>query len=160
MNFMANDDQQATDVTAPSTDISNADENVSAEEEEAVEEDSVADAPPAEAVNDFSLIKQGMIIRVYELIDDPTPKDAERTRIQVFEGMVIARKHGLEIGSTITVRKVARGNIAVEKIFPLFSPVIKKIEVVKQYTVRRSKLYFLRNPRQKLSESRVIKKSA
>jgi len=151
---MANDDQPSTTDVAKQESI---EEEV--QQDEGDGENPAADAP-AEAVNDFSLIKQGMIIRVYELIDDPTPKDAQRTRIQVFEGMVIARKHGLEIGSTITVRKVARGNIAVEKIFPLFSPVVKKIEVVKQYNVRRSKLYFLRNPRQKLSESRVIRKAA
>src|ERR1700733_587778 len=63
-----------------------------------------------------------------------------KTRIQLFEGLVIARKHGTEAGGTFTVRRVLSG-VGVEKIFPLYSPMIEKIELVKRSRVRRAKLY-------------------
>lgn len=66
-----------------------------------------------------------------------------KTRLQAFEGLVLARKHGREAGATFTVRRVASG-VGVEKIFPLYSPVIDKIEVVKRSKVRRAKLYHIR----------------
>ena len=65
-------------------------------------------------------------------------------RTQAFEGMVLARKHGTEIGATFTVRRVASG-VGVERIFPLFSPMVEKIEVTKKARARRSKLYYVRN---------------
>ncbi len=70
-------------------------------------------------------------------------KEGDKERIQVFEGVIIARKHGKEAGATITVRKVISG-IGVERIFPLHSPTIEKIEVLKRGRVRRAKLYYLR----------------
>ena len=73
-------------------------------------------------------------------------KEGERT--QNFEGIVIARKHGKEMGSTITVRKVISG-IAVERVFPLHSPIIEKIEVIRKGKVRRAKLYYLRTAKGK-----------
>lgn len=66
-----------------------------------------------------------------------------KVRLQAFEGLVLARKHGAEIGATFTVRKVA-STVGVERIFPLYSPNIDKIEVVKHSKTRRSKLYFIR----------------
>jgi large subunit ribosomal protein L19 len=66
-----------------------------------------------------------------------------KTRIQAFEGLVIARKHGTESGGTFTVRKISHG-VGVERIFPLYSPSIDKIEVLRRTQVRRSKLYFIR----------------
>ena len=66
-----------------------------------------------------------------------------KTRIQLFEGLVIARKHGTEAGGTFTVRKISHG-VGVERIFPLYSPSIDKIEVIRRTRVRRSKLYFIR----------------
>ena len=66
-----------------------------------------------------------------------------KTRLQAFEGLVLARKHGREAGATFTVRRVASG-VGVEKIFPLYSPVIDKIEVLKRSKVRRAKLYHIR----------------
>jgi large subunit ribosomal protein L19 len=84
-------------------------------------------------------MKSGDTVRVHQKIQDKGGK----TRIQIFEGMVLARKHGAEDGATFTVRRVADG-YGVEKIFPLYSPMIDKIEVVKRSKVRRSKLYHIR----------------
>ncbi len=84
-------------------------------------------------------MKSGDTVRVHQKIQDKGGK----TRIQVFEGMVLARKHGAEDGATFTVRRVTDG-YGVEKIFPLYSPMIDKIEVIKRSKVRRSKLYHIR----------------
>ena len=83
-------------------------------------------------------LRAGDTVRVHQRI-----KDKDKTRIQVFEGLVLARKHGNEAGATFTVRKVASG-VGVEKIFPLYSPNIDKIEIVKRAKVRRAKLYYIR----------------
>lgn len=64
-------------------------------------------------------------------------------RLQAFEGIVLARKHGKEAGATFTVRKIASG-VGVERIFPLYSPLIGKIEITKRARARRSKLYYIR----------------
>ncbi len=69
-------------------------------------------------------------------------KEGSRERIQVFEGIVIAKKHG-GIEETITVRRLAYG-VGVEKVFPVHSPSIEKIETVRKGYVRRAKLYYLR----------------
>ncbi len=65
-------------------------------------------------------------------------------RLQAFEGIVLARKHGTEMGATFTVRKIASG-VGVERIFPLYSPMIEKIEITKKSRARRSKLYYIRD---------------
>lgn len=64
-------------------------------------------------------------------------------KTQIFEGLIIARKHGKGLSSTITVRKIVSG-IGVEKIFPVHSPVVEKIEIIKRGRVRRAKLYYIR----------------
>ena len=83
-------------------------------------------------------IRAGDTIRVSQKI-----QEKGKTRIQVFEGLVLAQKHGTEPGATFTVRRVSKG-VGVEKIFPLYSPMIDKIEVVRRAKVRRAKLYFIR----------------
>lgn len=84
-------------------------------------------------------IKSGDTVRVHQKI-----QEKGKTRLQVFEGMVLARKHGTEAGATFTVRKNANG-YGVERIFPLYSPMIDKVELVKRSKVRRAKLYYIRD---------------
>ncbi len=82
-------------------------------------------------------VKVGDTVRVHVKV-----KEGSRERIQVFEGTVIAKKHG-GINETITVRRISYG-VGVEKVFPVHSPSIDKIEVVRSGAVRRAKLYYLR----------------
>ena len=70
-------------------------------------------------------------------------KEGQKYRIQVFEGTVIAKRHG-GIQETFTVRRVAHG-CGIERVFPVHSPVVDKVEVVRHGKVRRSKLYYLRD---------------
>lgn len=70
-------------------------------------------------------------------------KEGERERIQLFEGTVIAKKHG-GVASTFTVRRVAHG-CGIERVFPVHSPSVAKVELVRHGKVRRSKLYYLRD---------------
>ena len=75
---------------------------------------------------------------------DAKKPEAPKYRLQAFEGIVLARKHGMEMGVTFTVRKIASG-VGVERIFPLYSPMIDKIEITKKSRARRSKLYYIRD---------------
>jgi large subunit ribosomal protein L19 len=84
-------------------------------------------------------ISAGDTVRVFQKVKE---KDG-KIRLQVFEGLVLARKHGNEMGGTFTVRRVASG-VGVERIFPLHSPAIEKIEIVRRAKVRRAKLYYIR----------------
>lgn len=83
-------------------------------------------------------IRPGDTVRVYSKVEEKG-----KTRLQAFEGLVIARKHGSEPGATFTVRKIASG-VGVERTFPLYSPNIDKIELVRRSKARRAKLYFIR----------------
>src|SRR3989338_9787756 len=83
--------------------------------------------------------RAGDTVRVWSKI----PEEKGKFRLQAFEGMVIARKHGTEAGATFTVRKIA-SSVGVERIFPLYSPMIDKIELVRKSRARRSKLYYIR----------------
>ncbi len=83
--------------------------------------------------------KAGDTVRVWSKIKDEKGK----FRTQAFEGMVLARKHGKEAGGTFTVRRVASG-VGVERIFPIYSPMIDKIEITKKARAKRSKLYYIR----------------
>ena len=99
-------------------------------------------------------IKPGMTVKVHQKIKEKNAKGEEKERIQVYEGMVIARRHGLEKGATITVRKISDG-IGVEKIFPVYSPNVAKIEIKKRAKVRRAKLDYLKNYKKRLKEKKV-----
>ena len=101
-------------------------------------------------------IRAGDTVRVHQKIEEAKGK----FRIQIFEGLILARKHGREAGATFTVRRVASG-VGVEKIFPLYSPMIDRVEVVKRARVRRAKLYFIREKvaresRRQLRRSRMM----
>ena len=87
--------------------------------------------------NEKPQVKIGDTIRVHVKV-----KEGSRERIQVFEGIVIAKKHG-GIEETVTVRRISYG-VGVEKVFPVYSPSIDHIEVVRSGAVRRAKLYYLR----------------
>lgn len=96
-------------------------------------------------------IRSGDTVRVWQKIEEiKTGKGANKkevttknVRLQAFEGLVLAVKHGTEAGATFTVRKVASG-VGVERIFPLFTPSIDRIEIVRRARVRRAKLYYVR----------------
>lgn len=88
--------------------------------------------------SDLPEIRPGDTIKVFQKI-----KEGDKERVQLFEGLVIAKKHGKGISATMTVRKVSDG-IGVERIFPIHSPVIQKIQVLKRARVRRAKLYYIR----------------
>ena len=83
-------------------------------------------------------LRAGDTVRVWQKI-----KEKDKTRLQAFEGLVLARKHGGQAGATFTVRKVVDG-VGVERIFPLYSPSIDKVELIRRSKVRRAKLYFIR----------------
>lgn len=101
-------------------------------------------------------LKPGMIVKVHQTITDVNAKGEEKQRIQVFEGTVLAVKHGNEAGATVTVRKVSNG-VGVEKIFPLHSPIVAKIELVREMKVKQARPYYLRDYKKKLRQIRKIK---
>ena len=84
-------------------------------------------------------IRAGDNVKVFQKI-----QEKGKTRLQIFEGLVLSVKHGKEAGGTFTVRKVASG-VGVEKIFPIYSPLIDKIEITKRSKVRQAKLYHIRD---------------
>ncbi len=96
-------------------------------------------------------LRSGMIVKVHQKIKETNAKGEEKERIQLYEGMVIAVKHGKEAGATVTVRKISDG-VGVEKIFPIHSPVVAKIELVREMRVRQAKPNYVRNYKKKLKE--------
>ena len=109
--------------------------------------------PKIEEKQVLATIKPGMTVKVHQKIIERGPK-GDKQRTQIFEGIVLAHKHGKETGSTITVRKTSSG-VGVEKIFPLNSPTIVKIEPVKQALVRQAKPYYLRTSKKRLKETKI-----
>ncbi|MEK7541243.1 MAG: 50S ribosomal protein L19 [Patescibacteria group bacterium] len=88
---------------------------------------------------DLPEMRPGDTVRVYQKI-----KEGDKERTARFEGMVLARKHGSGITATVTVRRVIDG-VGVERIFPIHSPLIAKIDVLRRAKVRRAKLYYIRD---------------
>lgn len=89
-------------------------------------------------------IRSGDTVCVTQKIVEKDKKTGKpKTRLQDFEGLCLAVKHGKEVGGTFTIRKVASG-VGVERVFPIYSPMIEKIVVVKRSKVRRAKLYHVR----------------
>lgn len=96
-------------------------------------------------------LKAGDVVRVWQnIVELKKQKQANKKEVltknvrkQAFEGTILAVKHGTEPGATFTVRKVSSG-VGVEKIFPLYSPMIDEVEVLRRTRTRRSKLYFIR----------------
>lgn len=96
-------------------------------------------------------LKPGMIVRVHQKVREKDAKGNDKERIQIFEGTVLYVKHGKEAGATFTVRKVSE-SIGVERIFPIHSPVVEKIEFVRQLEVHRAKASHLRTIKRRLQE--------
>jgi large subunit ribosomal protein L19 len=110
-------------------------------------------------------LHSGDTVRVWQnIVELKQAKKADKklatvknTRKQAFEGLVLAVKHGHEAGATFTVRKVTSG-VGVEKIFPLYSPMIDSIEVLRRASTRRAKLYFIREKASR-DQKRAMRKS-
>jgi large subunit ribosomal protein L19 len=123
-------------------------EPVAEETAEVVQQAAAEEAAPAEDVTAQEL-RPGMTVRVHQKITE-----GDKQRIQIFQGIITAMRGKTPVTKTITVQKSSFG-IMVEKIFPVGSPLIEKIQVVKIAKVRRSKLYFLKEYSKRLKETLV-----
>ena len=99
-------------------------------------------------------IEPGMEIRLKQRIKEKDAYGEVNERTQIFEGMVISRKHGQEKGATMTIRKVVNG-VGVEKIFPIYSPIIEEIKILRQKDVNQAQAYYLRNYDKRLKDQEV-----
>jgi large subunit ribosomal protein L19 len=137
-------DQTADEIKEATVEVVNNEEN--SVKKEANSEETVIVSTAKDAYAD---VIPGAFVKVYQKIIEKKGKETKE-RIQIFEGIVLARKHGNQAGATVTVRKIAKGGYGVEKIYPLHSPIIDKIEVSRQAIVRRAKLMHLRDSKKKL----------
>lgn len=96
-------------------------------------------------------LRPGNTVKVWQKI-----QEKGKVRLQAYEGLIIAHKHGTEAGATITVRKVASG-VGMEKIFPVFSPNIDKIDILRRAKVSKAKLYYIRDKAAKEIRRRMRK---
>lgn len=101
-------------------------------------------------------LEPGLTVKIYQKVKELNTKGEEKERIQVFEGLIIAVKKPNTKTGTFTVRKESSG-IGVEKVFPIHSPLITKIEVIKKAKVRRAKLYYTRTSSKKLKDKKINK---
>jgi large subunit ribosomal protein L19 len=92
---------------------------------------------------DLPEIRTGDTVKIYQKL-----KEGDKHKVQTFEGLILAKKHGKGLSATITVRRVSLG-VGIERIFPIHSPLIEKIEILKSGKVRRSKLYYMRTAKGK-----------
>jgi large subunit ribosomal protein L19 len=128
---------------------------VAEEVKEPLEEEGIIEA---NLKGDLPDIKAGDMVKVYQKIKEV--KDGKtKERVQIFEGQVLARKHGKGVSATITVRKVIDG-VGVEKIFPIHSPSIDKIEIERSGKTRKSKLYYLRTAKGRKAKLKTIVRKA
>jgi len=100
-------------------------------------------------------LNAGTTVKVHQKIQEKGGDGQDKERTQIFEGVVLSRKGGKQKNATITVRKVAAGGIGVEKIFPIFSPTITNIELVKAAKVKQARPYYLRDYKKTLSEKKA-----
>ncbi|MGB0757529.1 MAG: 50S ribosomal protein L19 [Patescibacteria group bacterium] len=107
------------------------------------------------AAIDPATIKPGMTVRVHQRIKDVNSKGEEKERIQIYEGIVLSKKGKTLENARILVRKISANRFGVEKLFPLASHNVVKVEIVKEAKVRRAKLYFLRNYKKRLRERKA-----
>lgn len=135
---------EKSDVGAGSTNSQEPEKTMEEERQEKAEEEiiPVADKKAKAVELPNQDLRSGMLVRVHEKIKDVNAKGEERERVQVFEGLIIGTK-SKGISRTMTVRKNANGWM-VEKIYPLASPNIEKVEIIKQFRTRRAKLSYLR----------------
>ncbi|MCX6781321.1 MAG: 50S ribosomal protein L19 [Candidatus Magasanikbacteria bacterium] len=103
----------------------------------------------------YADIRPGQIVRVHQVIKETTPKGEIKERIQIYEGLVLKRSHRKEDGATIIVYKKS-GTVGVEKIFPLKSPTIKTIEIVRAFQVRRADISYAKTATKKMKEKRTV----
>lgn len=97
-------------------------------------------------------LRSGDVVRVHERV-----REGSKERVQVFEGLVLAVKHGKGFDGTFTVRKIGAGGVGVERIFPLHMPAVEKVEVLRHEHVRRAKLYYVRQQVGKKTKKRKAK---
>jgi large subunit ribosomal protein L19 len=120
-------------------------------------EDTEKQAPAAKKDDIRDTLRSGMTIQVHEKIKDVSPDGKERERVQVFEGIILGVR-GAGLSRTMTVRKESDG-YGVEKIYPVYSPVIDKIVLTKVAKTRRAKLAFLMNPKKRFGRKLKEKKA-
>jgi large subunit ribosomal protein L19 len=102
---------------------------------------------------DLPQLRAGQTVRVHQKIKETSPDGKVKERIQIFEGQIIAVKHGKGINATFTVRRIASG-VGVERVFPMHAPTIAKIEVVKDARARKAKLYYTREGKEAKTKPR------
>jgi large subunit ribosomal protein L19 len=103
-------------------------------------------------IRELPAFRVGNTVKVHQKI-----REGSKERVQIFEGLVIARKGGIGVNATFTVRKIASG-VGVERIYPIHSPNIVKLEVVKSPVVRQAKLYYVRQRQDNTPRARKEKK--
>jgi len=105
-----------------------------------------------ESKNGSLEIRPGMLVRVHQKIKEFDAKGNPKEKVSIFEGIVIARRGGNTPGASFTVRKIGADGVGIEKIYPIHSPTMVKVELVKRFKVKKAKLYYLRNYKKKLKE--------